>query len=74
MRKTFICELPYDLFVSGEDIFVGLGWDSKCELDAGILIADKPGSTSSDTKLINIVNYSHKTVGSGVNTRPLALR
>ena len=36
-----MCELPSDLFVAGEDIFVGLGWDTRCDLDAGIMIVDK---------------------------------
>jgi stress response protein SCP2 len=64
MNKNEICELPSDLFVSGEDLFVGLGWDTTCDLDAGIIITDK--DAMADAHAINIVNYRDKTFGKAV--------
>jgi len=72
MRKTFnmkkndICELPYDLFVSGEDLFVGLGWDTKCDLDASIIIADKHATSTPDAKILKIVYFRDKSFGKAV--------
>ena len=64
MQKNDICELPSDLFVSGEDLFVGLGWDTPCDLDSGIVITDRDAKEGA--KMINIVNYSDKTFGRAV--------
>lgn len=64
MQKNDICELPSDLFVSGEDLFVGLGWDTPCDLDSGIVIVDRDAKEGA--KMINIVNYSDKTFGRAV--------
>lgn len=55
MNKSDVCELPSDLFIAGEDLFVGLGWDTKCDLDAGIMLVDKDAAEGART--INIVNY-----------------
>ena len=41
LTQADVCELPSDLFVAGEDMFVGLGWDTRCDLDAGVMITDK---------------------------------
>ena len=73
MRKTFnmqkndVCELPSNLFVSGEDLFVGLGWDTKCDVDAGILIADKNvRSPECGARFLNIINFRDKEFGKAV--------
>ncbi len=55
MNKSEVCELPSDLFTTGEDLFVGLGWDTKCDLDAGILLVDLDATEGAHA--INIVNY-----------------
>jgi len=64
MKKNDVCELPSELFISGEDLFVGLGWDTKCDLDAGILITDKDAKQGA--KSLNIVNYRDKSFGRAV--------
>jgi hypothetical protein len=53
-----VCELPPDLFVSGEDLFVGLGWNTRCDLDAGIMLVDKDATEGA--RAINIVNFCDK--------------
>ena len=53
-----MCELPPDLFVSGEDLFVGLGWNTRCDLDAGMMLVDKDATEGA--RAINIVNYRDK--------------
>ena len=53
-----MCELPPDLFVSGEDLFVGLGWNTRCDLDAGMILVDKDATEGA--RAINIVNFRDK--------------
>lgn len=53
-----MCELPPDLFVSGEDLFVGLGWNTRCDLDAGMMLVDKDATEGA--RAINIVNFCDK--------------
>jgi len=64
MVKADVCELPPDLFVSGEDLFVGLGWNTRCDLDAGIMLVDKDATEGA--RAINIVNFRDKTFGKAV--------
>ena len=64
MVKADVCELPPDLFMSGEDLFVGLGWNTRCDLDAGIMLVDKDAAEGA--RAINIVNYRDKTFGKAV--------
>ncbi len=64
MKKNDVCELPPELFMSGEDIFVGLGWDSRCDLDSAIIISDKDAAEGA--RAINVVNFRDKTFGQAV--------
>jgi stress response protein SCP2 len=69
MRKTFhmlkddIVELSDDLFISGEDLFVGLGWDTHCDLDASILVT---ASDADGARAVDVVNFENKTFGKAI--------
>jgi len=73
MSKDDVMEIPEDLFVAGEDLFVGLGWDTRADLDAAVLLADnclpETGQERPEDQLglaLNIVNFRDKAFGKAV--------
>ncbi len=63
MQKDDIVELKEDLFISGEDLFVGLGWDTHCDLDASIIVAD---GDSDGACMVDVINFGNKTFGKAI--------
>ncbi|GMI01826.1 hypothetical protein TrVE_jg3607 [Triparma verrucosa] len=63
MKKGDSVEIPADLFRSGDDFYIGLGWTARygLDLDASILAVDSEG------KLITCVNFANQRYGSAIN-------
>lgn len=73
MSKSDVMEIPPDLFTSGEDLFVGLGWNTNCDLDAAVILTDNdlppsetPRPEAEMGHALNIVNFKDRTFGRAV--------
>ena len=63
MQKGDEVEIPADLFKSGDDIFIGLGWEAPggLDLDASVIITDGAGGK------INVVYFNNKSYGDSIS-------
>ncbi|GMH77942.1 hypothetical protein TL16_g07593 [Triparma laevis f. inornata] len=63
MKKGDSVEIPADLFRTGDDFYIGLGWTARygLDLDASILGVDTEG------KLITCVNFANQRYGNAIN-------